>query len=101
MKRDYWNEATENAFKGIYPDPYGAGILFEDIRPALRFGWNHALADEYPNETWEEVEEDMERAWQEAHSQHGQWSEIKKHVRQAWEKARADWQGLVSSVQST
>ena len=99
MKHDYWDEAAEKAFRSIYPDPY-SGMIYEDpfdeVKPALRFGWNHALADEYPGETWEEVEEDLERAWREAHSHQGEWEKIKKHVREAWERAKADWNGLAS-----
>ncbi|MCD6291500.1 MAG: hypothetical protein J7M34_13435 [Anaerolineae bacterium] len=98
MRHNYWDEETSKAFREMYSDPYG-GIYFEpfdDVEPALQFGWNHALADEYPNESWEEVEEDLERAWRESHRHVGEWEKLKEHVRYAWERAREDWQGLAS-----
>lgn len=101
MKRSHWDEETQEAFRLAYIDPYGgpSSTVFDDVEPALRFGWNRALASEYPNETWEEVEEDLERAWLEA-PRPSEWAEIKQHVRDAWEKARADWKGLASKVKS-
>ena len=102
MKHEYWNDATKDTFRAVYADPYDGNIYepFGSIEPALRFGWNQALAAEYPGESWEEVEADLERVWHENHSHHGEWAELKKHVRHAWEKARSDWQGLASKARA-
>ena len=99
MAPSYWSAETEQAFKKLYLDTYtNGGPLegFDNIQPGLRFGWDKALASEYPNETWEEVEEDLERTWKETHSHHGTWQDMKKHVRRAWEMAKKDWQNLAS-----
>jgi len=100
MANNYWNEETSAQFKEFWVDPYGASLKepFEEIEPALSFGWNRALASEYPNETWEEVEEELERDWKEAHHDQGVWAKMKQHVQNAWMKARADWQGLASKA---
>ena len=100
MSNNYWDQDTSETFEKYWVNPYGLSMQkpFEDMEPALRFGWNRALASEYPNETWEEVEEDLERAWKNAHPEHGIWAEIKKHVQDAWMKAHSDWQGLASKV---
>lgn len=101
MTRQYWNQDVSDSFQKVYLDPrIGYVGPFDALKPALRFGWNHALASEYPNETWEEVEEDLERAWVEAHPQHGTWQEMKQYIHHAWDQARADWKGLVSKARS-
>lgn len=101
MAKQYWNQEVSDAFQQAYVDP-NAGFIapFGSARLALRFGWERALKDEYPNESWEEVEEDLERAWHEKHRQEGTWQEMKQHVRHAWEQARVDWKGLASKVRS-
>ncbi len=100
MSSNYWNPDTSAQFKEFWVDPYGASMKepFEDIEPALSFGWDHALMAEYPGETWEEVEDELQRGWKETHQVYGVWSEMKEHVRNAWTKARADWQGLASKI---
>jgi len=96
METNHWTKESDQAFHGWYFNAYGQGSIptYEDITPALRFGWNHALAAEYPQETWEEVEEDLERAWNESHKHEGVWAEIKHHVQTAWQRARDNWRGL-------
>ena len=100
MSRDYWTESTSDYFREFWIDPSGQSLKtpYEDIEPALRFGWNRALAAEYPNETWEEIEMDLERMWNEEHPQHGIWSEIKLFVHDSWMRARSDWQGLAKNI---
>lgn len=96
MVADRWNKETDLAFQDWYFNTYGQGTIptYEDITSALRFGWNHALASEYPQETWEEVEEELERAWKESHQDEGLWADLKQHVREAWQRARNNWRGL-------
>jgi len=92
MTPNYWGAETEEAFRKLYMDTYTQVPLsgFNTIHPALRFGWDKALASEFPTETWEEVEDDLERGWNETHTQHGSWQDMKNHVRSAWEKAKQD-----------
>lgn len=95
MSDSYWNQHTANAFEEVYLDPYGdLAIPQEHRQAAYQFGWDHALADEYPGETWEDVELDMERGWRESHQRHGEWAKMKAFVRHAWEKAKVNWRGL-------
>jgi len=63
MPKNYWNSDTGEAFREFWVDPYGGSMEepFENIEPALSFGWNRALTAEYPNETWGEIEEDLEK----------------------------------------
>ena len=98
MAPTYWDAETEEAFKKLYVDTYGEVTLsgFDGVKPGLRFGWDKALADEFPGETWEEVEDALERTWKETHNHHGSWQDMKKHIRRAWEKAKHDWQHLAS-----
>ncbi len=100
MANNYWHQETCATFTKFCVDPYGLAMKepFEDIEPALSFGWNHALTTEYPGRTWEEVESELQREWKETHRDQGVWPEIKGFVRDAWMKARSDWQGLASKA---
>lgn len=98
MAPNNWDMETEEAFKKLYVDTYERVPLagFDGLQPGLRFGWDKGLAEEFPGETWEEVEDDLERAWKETHSQHGSWQDMKEHIRRGWVKAKQDWQHLAS-----
>jgi|GEM_PF-1232128 hypothetical protein len=98
MAPTYWDAETEEVFKKLYVDAYEGVPLsgFNGVKPGLRFGWDKALASEYPNETWEEVEDDLERTWKEMHTHHGSWQDMKEHVHRAWKMAKKDWENLAS-----
>lgn len=99
MAKQFWKDDVSEAFREIYVDPNsGYFTPFDDVKPALEFGWNHALANEFPNENWEQVEADLERIWHKKHQSHGTWPEMKRHVRHAWEKARGNWKGLAGKA---
>ena len=102
MAKDYWDPKTSAEFKDFWIDPYSGltSDAFDAVEPAYSFGWNSALAAEYPHETWDDAEGDLEQQWNASHQHHGPWSEMKEHVREAWTKARADWKGLASKAKS-
>ncbi len=101
--RDRWNDEVRNAFRNLVVDPYGERmeVPFDDIEPALRFGWEKGLKEEYPSLTWEEAEEELHRAWREQHPRSQNWDNVKDAIRIAWGKAVSDWRGLASKVKKS
>jgi hypothetical protein len=63
-----------------------SGHSYDDYVPAYRFGYDQASDMRYANGTWDAVENDLRRDWEQRDP--NSWVDFKAAVRYAWEKAR-------------
>jgi hypothetical protein len=62
------------------------GRPYEYYSPAYRFGYDMASDRRYPYGSWETIEPELRRNWNQTHADNS-WDEFKASVRYAWEKA--------------
>jgi hypothetical protein len=66
---------------------FSASREYDYYEPAYRYGYESA--DKYHGRSWDDVQADMERGW-ENYTLRGKlaWNEIKDAVRDAWDRAK-------------
>ncbi|HEX7186144.1 MAG TPA: glycine zipper domain-containing protein [Thermoanaerobaculia bacterium] len=75
----YWRENYASR-------PYAAqSQSYEDLQAAYRYGWESR--SRYPDQTWDQVENDLERDWERAKGNSRlSWHEAKHATRDAWQR---------------
>jgi hypothetical protein len=83
VEETYWRENYASR-------PYVTeGATREDFAPAYRYGWESR--ERYPDQTFDDVELDLERNWeQERGVSRLAWADAKPAARDAWERVEAD-----------
>ena len=82
------NEDYEPLFHQHYETMYGnSGIPYEYYHPAYRFGYELAENDRFADKSWEEVEPEARREWEERNDNIG-WDEAKNPVHYAWNEVK-------------
>ena len=73
----YWRHEFENR------PYYEQGNQYDDYKPAYQYGWESRAA--YAGRTYDEVEGDLERIWQERKADL-EWEKARPAVRDAWDR---------------
>lgn len=79
----FFDPVFRQHFKATYSN---LGRNFADLRPAYVYGANLARDPRYRKRTWEEIELDASRAWEQEHAD-GAWEDYRDAVRAGWETA--------------
>jgi stress response protein YsnF len=81
-------EDYEPEFRSYYEaNLAGKGFSYDQMAPALRFGYKLAVTEPFRSNPWTAVEADAHRLWEERNP--GTWEQAKGAVRLAWEKVRS------------
>ncbi|HEX6962441.1 MAG TPA: hypothetical protein VF175_11275 [Lacipirellula sp.] len=79
--------AEEAYWRNEYPkrDYYEETVVFEDVQPAYRHGWESR--GRYEDRTWEDAEIDVRRDWETSQANKSvTWEKVKRPVRDAWDR---------------
>lgn len=61
------------------------GVLFNEVRPAYRFGYDLATRPEFRSQDWDSVVNDALRLWEASHP--GTWEQYRGAIHTGWSKA--------------
>jgi uncharacterized protein (TIGR02271 family) len=64
-----------------------SGLGYEKYSPAFRFGHGLATTEPFRSQSWEAIEPDVRRLWEEKNP--GTWAQLKDAVRFSWERVRS------------
>jgi hypothetical protein len=85
-----WDLDRDYYWRVIYATrPYvRGGTAFDFYEPGYRFGYESA--SRYSGKTWDAVESDLERDWDNCrYRSNSQWHAVKEAVRDAWDRVRS------------
>jgi uncharacterized protein YjbJ (UPF0337 family) len=78
----YWRENYKNR------PYYREGTAYEDYEPAYRYGWESASRTEYRNRRFEDVEQDLQRAWEgNPDYTNRSWKDVRDASRDSYDRA--------------
>jgi hypothetical protein len=86
--------AEEDYWRNEYPkrDYYEETVVFEDVQPAYRHGWESR--GRYEDRAWDDAEFDVRRDWETSqHNKSMNWEKVKRPVRDAWDRIERSVQG--------
>ncbi|HEX2981458.1 MAG TPA: hypothetical protein VHO48_14420, partial [Anaerolineaceae bacterium] len=79
----YYDTAFRNHFSaGVYGTTYD----YDQFRPAYRYGYDLASDPRYADRTWEDIEPEARRYWDEREP--GAWERFKDSIREAWNQVK-------------
>jgi hypothetical protein len=84
QNRDFYYYDT--AFEHHFVSFYGTTYAYDQYRPAYRYGYDLASDPRYRNRTWEDVEPEAQRYWDER--QPGAWDRFKDAIQHAWDEVK-------------
>ncbi|WP_448603125.1 YsnF/AvaK domain-containing protein [Thermoleptolyngbya sp.] len=75
-------------FRAFYNEKLsGKGVQYDELRPALNYGYSLATREPFRSSPWSAVEPDARRIWEEKNP--GTWDQSKAVIHYAWEKVRS------------
>jgi len=78
----------EADFRSFYDQKLAnKGVQYDELRPALNYGYNLATREPFRSSPWSAVEADARRIWEDKNP--GTWDQNKAVIHYAWEKVRS------------
>lgn len=75
-------------FRAFYNEKLSdKGVQYDELRPALNYGYSLATREPFRSSPWFAVEQDARRIWEEKNP--GTWDQSKAVIHYAWEKVRS------------
>jgi stress response protein YsnF len=75
-------------FRAFYNEKLASkGVQYDELRPALNYGYSLATREPFRSSPWSVVEKDARRIWEEKNP--GTWDQSKAVIHYAWEKVRS------------
>ncbi|WP_447984666.1 hypothetical protein [Nitrospira sp. Nam74] len=85
----YGSSDAESDFRENYQSVYAnAGLDFEQVEPAYRYGYELARDPRGGSSDWSAVEPHAKQTWKEHHQ--GSWDQYRGAIRYGWERARRE-----------
>lgn len=76
-----FDESADSACRTHYESRRGAADAYDRARPAYEFGYMAAHNPEYQSKPFDQVEAQVERAWEAVgRERSGEWSDVRDHV---------------------